>query len=41
VSFVIYAIADPRSRKVFFIGHTLRLDRHIEARRAEPTICGD
>ncbi|MBN8912729.1 MAG: GIY-YIG nuclease family protein [Rhizobiales bacterium] len=41
MSFVIYAIVDPRCRKVFYVGHTSRLDlrsgQHLEAGE---TICG-
>ncbi|OYW53775.1 MAG: hypothetical protein B7Z29_15110 [Hyphomicrobium sp. 12-62-95] len=41
MSFVIYAIADPRCRKVFYIGHTSRLDLRIEQHlEAGETICG-
>lgn len=41
MSFVIYAIADPRCRKVFYVGHTARLDLRSEQHLdAGETICG-
>lgn len=41
MSFVIYAIADPRCRMIIYIGHTSRLDLRIEQHlEAGETICG-